>query len=104
MKLLSSLAFAVVLGVVAFTWGLYVLEPNLLLGTPWGPVHVALLVLASFSLGLLVMGLYVLSGWVNAQTALYRRSRELKQVREELQALKRQHPEEIPVIPDRSGQ
>ncbi|RIH85341.1 Lipopolysaccharide assembly protein A domain protein [Meiothermus luteus] len=104
MKLLSSLAFVIVLGVVAFVCGLYALEPGLLLGTPWGPVHVALLVLIAFGLGLLVMGLYVLSGWINAQTALYRRNRELKQMREELQALRKQHPEEIPVIPDRSGQ
>ncbi|RDI96681.1 LapA family protein [Meiothermus sp. QL-1] len=101
MRALSGLAFLVVLAVAAGTWGLYTLEPNLLLGSPWGPVHVAFLVLAAFGLGLVVMGLYVLSGWLGAQAALRQRHRELKQVRAELEALKRQHPEETPVIPDR---
>jgi len=101
MKVLSALAFAIVLGVAATTWALYVLEPGLLVGTPWGLVHLSLLLVAMFGLGLAVMGLYVFSGWWKAQAALSQRDRELRQVKGELEALKKQHPEESPVIPDR---
>ncbi|WP_297854823.1 LapA family protein [Meiothermus sp.] len=101
MKVLNGLAFLITLLVAALTWALYLLEPGLLIGTPWGPLHVAFALLGAFVLGLGVTGLYVLTGWVNAQTALSKRNRELRQVRSELEALKKQHPEETPVIPDR---
>jgi membrane protein DedA with SNARE-associated domain len=101
MKVLNGLAFLILLAVAAFAWALYVLEPGLMLGTPWGQVHLVFLLLGAFVLGLAVMGLYVLTGWVNAQAALNKRNRELRQVRGELEALKKQHPEETPVIPDR---
>lgn len=101
MKVLNGLAFLIVLLVTAIAWALYALEPGLLLGTPWGLVHLSFLLVGSFGLGLAVMGLYVLTGWVNAQAALSKRNRELRQVRSELEALKKQHPEETPVIPDR---
>ncbi|MBO1437448.1 lipopolysaccharide assembly protein LapA domain-containing protein [Meiothermus sp. CFH 77666] len=101
MKVLNGLAFLIALVVAAATGALYALEPGLLLGTPWGQVHLAFLLLGAFGLGLAVMGLYVLTGWVNARAALSKRNRELRQVRSELEALKKQHPEETPVIPDR---
>lgn len=101
MKVLNGLAFLIGLVVVAATGALYALEPGLLLGTPWGQLHLSFLLLGAFGLGLAVMGLYVLTGWVNAQAALRQRNRELRQVRSELEALKKQHPEETPVIPDR---
>lgn len=101
MKALSTLAFVMVLGVVAVIWALYVLEPGLMMGTPWGLVHLSVLLAGAFGLGLSVMGLYVLAGWLSAQRALSKRNRELRQVRSELEALKKQHPEELPVIPDR---
>lgn len=101
MKALSALAFVVVLGAVAVTWALYVLEPELKMGTPWGLVHLSVLLAGAFGLGLSVMGLYVFTGWINAQRSLSKRNRELRQVRRELEALKKQHPEELPVIPDR---
>ncbi len=101
MKLLNGLAFLIVLAVAAGVWALYTLEPGLWLGTPWGAVHGAYLLLGAFALGLLVMGLYGLVAWVNAQTTLRRLRRELHEVRTELEALKQQHPQELPVIPDR---
>ncbi|GIW34762.1 LapA family protein [Meiothermus sp.] len=101
MKVLNGLAFLIVLLVTAVAWALYALEPGLLLGTPWGLVHLSFLLMGAFGLGLAVMGLYVLAGWANAQAALNKRNRELRQVRSELEALKKQHPEETPVIPDR---
>jgi len=101
MKVLNALAFVVVLGVAALAWAVYVLEPGLLIGTPWGLVHLSFLLVTAFGLGLTVMGLYGLTGWLNAQAALNRRNRELRQVKAELEALKKQHPEETPVIPDR---
>lgn len=101
MKALSALAFVTVLGVVVLTWGLYVLEPGLVLGTPWGLVHLSVLLAGAFALGLGVMGLYVLTVWLKAQAALSKRNRELRQVKSELEALKKQHPEELPIIPDR---
>ncbi|GIW27217.1 MAG: hypothetical protein KatS3mg070_0580 [Meiothermus sp.] len=101
MKVLSALAFVIVLGVVALTWALYVFEPGLVIGTPWGLVHLSVLLAVAFGLGLGVMGLYVLTGWLNAQAALRQRNRELRQIKSELEALRKQHPEETPVIPDR---
>jgi len=101
MKVLSGLAFLILLTVGALAWALYALEPGLLLGTPWGLVHLSFLLLAAFGLGLGVMGLYGFAGWVNAQSVLRKRNRELRQVKAELEALKKQHPEETPVIPDR---
>ncbi|MCX7601273.1 MAG: LapA family protein [Meiothermus sp.] len=101
MKVLNGLAFLIVLVVAVLTWALYALEPGLLLGTPWGQVHLVFLLWGAFGLGLVVMGLYALTGWVNAQAALGRRNRELRQLKSELEALKKQHPEETPVIPDR---
>jgi len=101
MKVLNGLAFLIVLFMAAGSWALYSLEPGLLLGTPWGHLHLVFLLLGAFVLGLAVMGLYVLRGWVNAQAASSKRSRELRQLRSELEALKQQHPQETPVIPDR---
>lgn len=101
MKVLSTLAFAVMLGVAAVAWALYMLQPGLLIGTPWGLVHLSLLWAGAFGLGLVVMGLYVLTGWMRAQAALRQRNLELRRARGELEALKKQHPEETPVIPDR---
>lgn len=101
MKVLNGLAFLIVLAIAVLTWALYALEPGLLLGTPWGHVHLIFLLLGAFMLGLAVMGLYVLTGWANAQAALSKRNRELRQLRSELEALKQQHPQETPVIPDR---
>jgi uncharacterized membrane protein len=101
MKVLNGLAFLILLAVAAFAWALYALEPGLMLGTPWGQVHLIFLLLGAFILGLVVMGLYVFTGWVNAQAVLNGRNRELRQVKAELEALKKQHPQETPVIPDR---
>lgn len=101
MKVLNGLAFLIMLVIATATWALYSLEPGLLLGTPWGYVHLVFLLLGAFVLGLVVMGLYVLAGWVNAQAALSKRNRELRQVKSELEALRKQHPQETPVIPDR---
>jgi hypothetical protein len=64
-------------------------------------VHLVWLLLGAFGLGLAVMGLYVLTGWVSAQAILGRQNRELRQLKSELEALKKLHPEETPVIPDR---
>jgi uncharacterized membrane protein YciS (DUF1049 family) len=72
-----------------------------MIGTPWGLVHLSVLLAVAFGLGLGVMGLYVLTGWLNAQAALRQRNRELRQIKSELEALRKQHPEETPVIPDR---
>ncbi|WP_299433261.1 LapA family protein [uncultured Meiothermus sp.] len=101
MKVLNGLAFLIVLAIAATTWALYLLEPGLLLGTPWGHVHLVFLLLGAFGLGLAVMGMYVLTGWANAQAALSKRNRELRLVKSELEALRKQHPQETPVIPDR---
>lgn len=101
MKVLNGLAFLIVLAVAALSWALYILEPGLSLGTPWGHVHLVFLLLGGFVLGLVVMGLYALRGWANARAALSKRNRELRQLRSELEALKKLHPEETPVIPDR---
>lgn len=103
MKVLSALAFAVVLGVAAVAWVLYALQPGLMIGTPWGLVYLSLLWVGAFGLGLVVMGLYVLTGWIRAQAVLRQRNLELRQARGELEALKKQHPEETPVIPDRTA-
>ncbi len=101
MKVLNALAFLIMLAVAVAVWALYTLEPGLLLGTPWGMVHGAFVLLGAFVLGLLVMGLYGLTGWLGLQAALRRLNRELRQVRGELEALRQQHPQETPVIPDR---
>lgn len=101
MKFLNGLAFLITLAIAAAAWALYSLEPGLLLGTPWGHVHLVFLILGAFVLGLAVMGLYVLAGWLYAQAALRKRYRELRQVQAELEALRREHPQETPVIPDR---
>lgn len=101
MKVLNGLAFGITLLLGALTWGLYTFEPGLLLGTPWGTLHVSFLLAGSFVLGALVAGLYGLLNWINYQTLTSRRSRELRQAKSELEALKKQHPQELPIIPDR---
>lgn len=101
MKVLNALAFAITLGVALVAWGLYTYEPRLLLGTPWGPVHLAFALTGAFLLGAAVVGMYVLTGWVGYRQSLGQRTRELRAVRGELESIKRQHPVETPVIPDR---
>lgn len=101
MKVLNGLVFAITLLLGVLTWGLYTFEPGLLLGTPWGTLHVSFLLAGSFVLGAAVTGLYGLLNWVNYQAQNSRRSRELRQARGELEALRKQHPQELPIIPDR---
>ncbi len=101
MKILSGLAFIITLGVALVSWGLYIFEPDLLIGTPWGSLHLAVLMVGSFVLGALVFGVYVFTGWVNYQTSLSKRGRELRQTKTELENLKKQQIQETPVIPDR---
>ncbi|WP_027892807.1 lipopolysaccharide assembly protein LapA domain-containing protein [Calidithermus chliarophilus] len=104
MIVLNWLAFLIALAVAAVSWGLYTYQPELLLGTPWGPVHVGILLAGSFALGALVMALYALAWWVGLRRTLGRRWRELRQVRSEVENLKRAQVQEIPVIPDRDQQ
>lgn len=101
MKILSGLAFVITLIVALVSWGLYVFEPNLLIGTPWGSWHLSFWIVGSFVLGIGVFGVYVFSGWINYQTSLRRRGRELRQTKSELETLKKQQIQEVPVIPDR---
>ena len=98
---LHWIAFVITLAVAGLCWGLYALQPNLLLGTPWGPVHVGFLVAGGFTLGVLVVGLYVLANWVRYRTALRSSGRELKQAKAEVALLKKSVIVETPVIPDR---
>ena len=75
---------------------MYTYEPGLLLGTPWGRVHVALLLAGAFLLGAAVVGMYVLAGWVTYRTRLSRHGRELRRTRGELDALKKGQIKEVP--------
>jgi type VI protein secretion system component VasK len=95
------IAFTLTLAVLGLCWGLYGLQPNLLLGTPWGAVHVVFLIAAAFGAGLLVVGLYGLANWVRYQDLLRNSGRELKQVRAEVAQLKKSIFLETPTIPDR---
>lgn len=101
MKVLNGLAFGITLAVGAVAWALHTFEPGLLLGTPWGTIHVGVLLVGSFLLGAAVAGMFGLTGWVGYQGVISRRSRELRQAKSELEALKKQHPQEVPIIPDR---
>lgn len=103
MKFLSGLAFVITLFVALLSWGLYVFEPDLLIGTPWGSWHLAFWLVGSFVLGAIVFGVFVLISWINSQTSLRRRGRELRQTKNELEQLKKQQIQEIPVIPDREN-
>ena len=98
---LHWVAFILTLGIAGLSWGLYALQPTLLLGTPWGLVHVGFLVAGAFVLGVLVVGLYVLANWVRYRGALRNSGRELKQARAEVALLKKSVIVETPVIPDR---
>jgi hypothetical protein len=80
---------------------LYALQPNLFVGTPWGPVHVGFLIAGAFALGILVVGLYVLANWIGYRSALSSSGRELKQAKAEVALLKKSVIVEQPVIPDR---
>lgn len=102
MAILNGLAFLITLAVGVVVWAMYTFEPGLLLGTPWGRVHVALLLAGAFLLGGAMMGMYVLAGWVTCRTRLSRYGRELRQARGELDHLKKQQIQEVPVIPDRA--
>lgn len=104
MAILNGLAFLITLAVGVLVWATYTLEPGLLLGTPWGRIHVALLLAGAFVLGAAVMGMYVLAGWVTYRTRLSRHGRELRQVRGELDSVKKKQIQEVPVIPDRVEQ
>jgi len=101
MKVLNALAFVITLLVGVVAWGLYTFEPGLLIGTPWGLVHLSLVMAGAFLLGAAVVAMYVLAGWATYQSVLSRRMRELRQAKNELEALKKQYPQEMPVIPDR---
>ena len=104
MKVLNGLAFLVTLAVAVLAWLLYTFEPGLLLGTPWGSLHVSFMLVASFLLGAAVVGVYVLTGWVGYQSTLRRRGRELRQTQSELETLRNQpapQPEvKVTVTPD----
>lgn len=102
MAILNGLAFLITLAVGGGVWAMYTYEPGLLLGTPWGRVHVALLLAGAFLLGAAVVGMYVLAGWVTYRTRLSRHGRELRRTRGELDALKKGQIKEVPVIPDRA--
>lgn len=102
MAILNGLAFLISLAVGMVVWALYTYEPGLLLGTPWGRVHVALLLGGAFLLGAAVAGMYVLAGWVTYRARLTRYERELRQARGELDGLKKGQIQEVPVIPDRA--
>lgn len=99
MIVLNWLAFLIALAVAVVSWGLYTYQPELLLGTPWGPVHVGLLLAGSFALGVLVMALYALAWWIGLRRTLGRQGRELRQVRNEVETLKRAQAQEVPVAP-----
>ncbi|MCL4455506.1 MAG: LapA family protein [Deinococcus sp.] len=101
MKLLNWLAFLITLLVAGLSGLLYVADPLLLLGTPWGSVHLAWLVAGAFLLGAMVAGFYVMAYWFSVRKALGQRLREIKRMRADLEALKQKHVEEIPRIPDR---
>ncbi|MBF6596506.1 MAG: LapA family protein [Thermaceae bacterium] len=104
MAILNGLAFLITLAVGVMVWALYNFEPGLLLGTPWGRVHVALLLAGAFVLGAAVVGMYVLASWVTYRSRLSRHGRELRQTKGELESLKKQQIQEVPVIPDRTQQ
>lgn len=104
MIVLHWIAFVITLGVGGLSWGLYALQPTLLLGTPWGPVHVGFLIGGAFALGVLVIGLYMLANWVRYRGALGNSGRELKQVKAEVAQLKKNIIVETPMIPDRDIQ
>jgi uncharacterized membrane protein YciS (DUF1049 family) len=99
MIVLNWLAFLIALAVAVVSWGLYTYQPELLLGTPWGPVHVGILLAGSFALGVLVMALYALAWWIGLRRTLGRQGRELRQARNELEALKRPQAQEAPAAP-----
>jgi uncharacterized membrane protein YciS (DUF1049 family) len=99
MIVLNWLAFLIALAVAAVSWGLYTYQPDLLLGTPWGPVHVGVLLAGSFALGVLVMALYALAWWIGLRRTLSRQGRELRQVRSEVETLKRTQAQEVPEQP-----
>ncbi|RIH88452.1 LapA family protein [Calidithermus roseus] len=99
MIVLNWLAFLIALVVVAVSWGLYTYQPELLLGTPWGPVHVGVLLAGSFALGVLVMALYALAWWIGLRRTLGRQGRELRQVRNEVETLKRAQTQEVSAAP-----
>ncbi|MFZ5992433.1 MAG: LapA family protein [Deinococcota bacterium] len=101
MKILNWLAMVLTLGVIGMSYGLYRLEPTLLIGTPWGSVHVAYLLAGGFAAGIGVMGLFLLASWWDFQRTARRRAGELRKLRSEIEALRRVHPEEVVRIPDR---
>lgn len=104
MIVLNWLAFLIALFITALSWGLYTYQPELLLGTPWGPVHVGILLAGSFALGVLVMALYALAWWIGLRRTLGRQGRELRQVRSEVESLKRAQAQEVPAAPGREQQ
>lgn len=99
MIILNWLAFLIALAVAAVSWELYTYQPGLLLGTPWGPVHVGILLAGAFALGALVMALYALAWWIGLRRTLSRQGRELRQVRSEVETLKRAQVQEVPAAP-----
>ena len=101
MKVLNGLAFVITLGVAILAWLLYTFEPSLLLGTPWGSLHIAFALVAAFVLGALVVGVYVLTGWAGYQSSSRRRERELRQTKSDLETLRNQQPEvKVTITPD----
>ncbi|PZA06593.1 MULTISPECIES: LapA family protein [unclassified Meiothermus] len=101
MKILNWLTVLLTLGVIGTSYGLYRLEPTLVIGTPWGSLHVAYLLAGGFAAGGLVMGFFLLANWWGFQRVLRRRGAELRKLRGELEALRQAHPEEVVRIPDR---
>lgn len=101
MKILNWLAMALTLGVIGLSYGLYRLEPMLVVGTPWGTLHVAYLLAGGFVAGVLVMSLFLLANWWGFQRVSRRRVVELRKLRSEVETLRKAHPEEVVRIPDR---
>lgn len=80
---------------------LHLALPFLELPTPLGPWPLSLALLSAYDLGLLLSGLYALALLVKAYGEKRGLLREIRRLREEVNALKRERIEEIPRIPDR---
>lgn len=101
MKLVHWVFLLTTLGVAGVGLYLYLSLPFLEVPTPWGPWPLYALLPGAYLLGLLVGGLYALALGVGAFRERRLLLREVRRLQGEVNALRRERPEEIPRIPDR---
>ncbi|MGC8875740.1 hypothetical protein [Thermus sp.] len=101
MKLVQWVFLLVSLGAGAAGVYLYYAYPFLALPSPWGLLPLYYLLPGAYLLGLLVGGLFALALWLRGLGERRALLRAVRRLQEEVEALKRERPEEISRIPDR---